>query len=160
MWFRLHHGFFYFDVQSIDRRAAIGHGCHRSRFSKMNRSNMFFAHQCFFLLLTFIIISTLPGHCDGFSKTNNSNARPEARAITHRASAVFALMESMRKKNAFAIRILEQDPSYLNLDQRDRSFARLLLSTAERRSGQIEIVIKSFERKEKKKPNAKVSVGK
>ena len=67
-------------------------------------------------------------------------------------------MESMKKKNAIAIRILEQDPAYLNLDQRDRAFARLLLSTAERRSGQIEIVIQSFQRKDtKKKKNAKVS---
>jgi hypothetical protein len=95
--------------------------------------------------------------CNGLSSNNSYNERPDTGVITHRASAVFALMESMKKKNVFAIRMLEQDPSYLDLDKRDRAFARLLLSTAERRSGQIETVIQSFERKEKKK-NSKVCI--
>ena len=103
-------------------------------------------------LLVLFFSCIITEECDGLSNNNNYNAGE----ITHRASAVFALMESMKKKNAFAIRILEQDPAYLNLDRRDRAFARLLLSTAERRSGQIETVIQSFERKEKKK-NSKVS---
>ncbi len=111
-------------------------------------------------LLLFSLSSTIFQECDGLSSTNhnNYNARPNAGEITHRASAIFALMESMKKKNAIAIRILEQDPAYLNLDQRDRAFARLLLSTAERRSGQIEAVIQSFQHKDtKKKKNSKVS---
>mmetsp|Transcript_10292 Transcript_10292/g.21835 ORF Transcript_10292/g.21835 Transcript_10292/m.21835 type:complete len:544 (+) Transcript_10292:108-1739(+) len=105
------------------------------------------------LLLVIAILGCMIHHeCDGLSGKSNFDAKPgTGRVVTHRASAVFALMESMKRKNAFAIRVLEQDPDYLNLDQRDRAFARLLLSTAERRSGQIEIVIKSFERKEKKK---------
>lgn len=92
-----------------------------------------------------------PNECYGLSANNNYSAHSGSGEITHRASAIFALMESMKKKNAFAIRILEQDPAYLSLDQRDRAFARLLLSTAERRSGQIESVIQSFQRKDNKK---------
>ena len=110
-------------------------------------------------LLFLFLTSTIFRVCDGLSTNpKNYNARPNAGEITHRASAIFALMESMKKKNAIAIRILEQDPAYLNLDQRDRAFARLLLSTAERRSGQIQAVIQSFQRKDtKKKKNTRVS---
>ncbi len=108
------------------------------------------------LLVIIIIGCVVTDECDGLSANNNYSARPDGVEITHRASAIFALTESMKKKNAIAIRILEQDPAYLNLDRRDRAFARLLLSTAERRSGQIETVIQSFERKEKKKKNSKV----
>ena len=61
--------------------------------------------------------------------------------ITFLAAAIFALSESMKRKkgNNFAIRILENDSAYLSLDQRDRAFARMVLSTYERRSGQIEL---------------------
>jgi hypothetical protein len=59
--------------------------------------------------------------------------------------AVFALMESSSKQGKFAVRRLESDPNYLNLeDRRDRAFARLILTTAERRQGQIDKVIKKF----------------
>ena len=115
------------------------------------------------LIIAIFVCMILPDHgCDGLSSNINSNinsnaAPPADRIITQRATAVFALMESIKKKNVFAIRVLEQDPAYLKLEQRDRAFARLLLSTAERRSGQIEKVIKSFE-KEKKKKNSKVRV--
>ncbi|VEU42801.1 unnamed protein product [Pseudo-nitzschia multistriata] len=102
----------------------------------------------FIAVFCFVILD----QCNGLSGKTNLNATPEAsRQITHRASAIFALMESMKRKNKFAIRVLEQDPSFLDLDQKDRAFARLLLSTAERRLGQIDIVIESFQRKEKKK---------
>jgi len=104
-----------------------------------------------FFQLVFIFCVLVLDKSDGLTNNNNSNARPSDGVITHRASAIFALMESLKKKNAFAIRILEQDHGYLSLDRRDRSFARLLLSTTERRSGQLEIVIQSFQRKEKKK---------
>ncbi|OEU17535.1 S-adenosyl-L-methionine-dependent methyltransferase [Fragilariopsis cylindrus CCMP1102] len=63
----------------------------------------------------------------------------------------------MKRNQKFAIRVLEQDPAYLNLDQRDRAFARNLLSTTERRMGQIDQVIKSFaHKKEDKKKNTKI----
>lgn len=115
----------------------------------MRRNYVFIALRGF--ILSVVIFGCIfLDECDGLSNNNNNFD-----AITHRASAVFALMESMKKKNAFAVRILEQDPAYLNLDRRDRAFARLLLSTAERRSGQIETVIQSFKRKDGGKKNSK-----
>jgi transcription termination factor NusB len=63
---------------------------------------------------------------------------------THRSTAVFALMESSKSKNFFAVRKLENDPGYLKLDKRDRAFARLILTTTERRQGQIDKVIQNF----------------
>jgi hypothetical protein len=70
---------------------------------------------------------------------------PEKQAqSTHRAAAVFALMESSNSKSFFAIRKLENDRGYLSLDRRDRAFARLILTTAERRQGQIDKVINKF----------------
>mmetsp|Transcript_1339 Transcript_1339/g.1459 ORF Transcript_1339/g.1459 Transcript_1339/m.1459 type:complete len:243 (+) Transcript_1339:55-783(+) len=78
--------------------------------------------------------------------TNGDNAATNI-DITPRAVAVFALMESMKKKNGIAIRLLENNPAYRHLDRRDRAFARLLLSTSERRSGQLERIIHSFQHK-------------
>jgi len=121
----------------------------------MGINNGLFVRRSLFLFSVIFGFGMILDECYGLSSNNNYDTRPGAGAITHRASAVFALMESMKKKNVFAIRILEQDPAYLNLDQRDRAFARLLLSTAERRSGQIETVIQSFERKDKKKKTSK-----
>jgi transcription termination factor NusB len=67
-----------------------------------------------------------------------------------RSTAIFALMNSLNKKNpTFAIRQLENDPNFLSLESRDRAFARLLLSTAERRQGQIDKVIAAFMRSSK-----------
>jgi len=43
---------------------------------------------------------------------------------------------------SFATRVLEQDAHYKSLDARDRSFARLLVATVERRLGQIDKVLK------------------
>jgi hypothetical protein len=63
---------------------------------------------------------------------------------TARSTAVFALLESSKQKTLFAIRKLENDPDYLNLERRDRAFARLLLTTAERRQGQIDKVVQKF----------------
>jgi hypothetical protein len=68
-----------------------------------------------------------------------------------RSTAVFALMEGAKRKPTFAIRRLENDPDYLNLvDSRDRSFARLMLTTSERRQGQIDKVIRKFVNQSKK----------
>jgi 16S rRNA (cytosine967-C5)-methyltransferase len=75
-------------------------------------------------------------------KNNNQN---NVRAIcTARSTAIFALLESLKKQQVFAIRVLENDPSYQHMDRRDRAFSRLLLSTTERRSGQIEKILNSF----------------
>jgi hypothetical protein len=67
------------------------------------------------------------------------------REPTPRSTAVFALMESLKKKKpSFATRQLENDPEYQRLDRRDRAFSRLLLATTERRQGQIDKVIRKF----------------
>mmetsp|Transcript_1340 Transcript_1340/g.1463 ORF Transcript_1340/g.1463 Transcript_1340/m.1463 type:complete len:243 (+) Transcript_1340:48-776(+) len=79
--------------------------------------------------------------------TTNGDAGGASVIVTPRAVAVFALMESMKKKNGIAIRLLENNPAYRHLDRRDRAFARLLLSTSERRSGQLERIIHSFQHK-------------
>jgi 16S rRNA (cytosine967-C5)-methyltransferase len=114
--------------------------------SQMNRYTLFSLSSL--LCLLFVVFTCIREECDGLT-TN---------IITHRAVAVFALMESMKRNQKFAIRVLEQDPAYLNLDQRDRAFARNLLSTTERRMGQIDQVIKSFAHKkeDKKKNNSKI----
>jgi hypothetical protein len=78
---------------------------------------------------------------------------------THRSTAVFALQE--RRISSFPIRQLEKDQNYVELDRRDRAFARLMLSTAERRKGQIDKVLHSFMREshEFKKVNAVWFIG-
>jgi hypothetical protein len=59
-------------------------------------------------------------------------------------------MESMAKRNSkkqkpkIAIRQLEQNASFMAMDTRDRAFARMLLSTTERRLGQIDKVLQKF----------------
>lgn len=107
----------------------------------------------FFSLFQSFLLCLWMHECDGLH-VDKHHGGATAKIITHRAVAVFALMESMKRKQ-FAIRVLEQDPAYLNLDQRDRAFARLLLVTSERRKGQIKKVIKSFSHQDKKK-NSKV----
>jgi hypothetical protein len=74
----------------------------------------------------------------------NEGSSARKRAQTHRSTAVFAMMEGAKRKSMFAIRRLENDPDYLALDRRDRAFARLILTTAERRQGQIDNVLKTF----------------
>ena len=63
-----------------------------------------------------------------------------------RSTAVFAMYESMRRQAAIAVRVMENDPTYKSLEGRDRAFARLLLTTAERRHGQIDKVIEGLAR--------------
>lgn len=61
-----------------------------------------------------------------------------------RSTATFALYENLRRQTTIAVRILENDPNYKALEGRDRSFARLLLTTAERRQGQIDHIIQQL----------------
>ena len=63
---------------------------------------------------------------------------------THRSVAVFALYEGQKRGGTYAIRHLESNADYLHLDGRDRSFARLVLTTAERHMGQIDKVLMGF----------------
>jgi hypothetical protein len=68
-----------------------------------------------------------------------------------RSTATFALHESSRRPSAIALRILENDPDYRSLDGRDRAFARLLLTTTERRQGQINKIIQKLSHNKKTK---------
>lgn len=71
---------------------------------------------------------------------------------TPRSTAAFALMNSLTKKNPmFATRQLENDKNFLNLSSRDRAFSKLLLTTVERRQGQIDKVISKFVKSKQKK---------
>ena len=94
----------------------------------------------------------------------NTDVTTTTMRLTPRAVAVFALLESSKKQQQtttttknrkdtsnIALRLLENNnPSYLQLDARDRAFARLLLSTSERRYGQLDAIIASFQHKNKK----------
>lgn len=93
-------------------------------------------------------------HSRQSSKTTTDSTKhrfqSSTKRISPRAVASFALMESTYEKgnqNAppkIAIRILELNPTYLAMDYRDRAFARLLLTTTERRLGQIDKVIDGY----------------
>jgi hypothetical protein len=55
--------------------------------------------------------------------------------------AVMALMEK-NKEDVFPLRRLENDANYNgNMDPRDKRFARALVSTVERRKGQIDKIL-------------------
>lgn len=58
---------------------------------------------------------------------------------TARLVAARALMQTNKKD--FSIRRLENDKHFHQMDQRDRSFARNLVSTVERRKGQLDKVL-------------------
>jgi len=75
---------------------------------------------------------------EDIQKKKNKTARNEARYI-----AATSLLESTSKKqnNEFCLRRLESDPSFLRLEPRDRRFARRLVSTVERRMGQIDKIL-------------------
>jgi hypothetical protein len=80
------------------------------------------------------------------SSSSSKNKKQSSRhsSPTHRSAAIFALMEGGKRQPTFAVRRLENDPDYLALEQRDRSFARLLITTTERRMGQIDLVLEEF----------------
>ena len=66
---------------------------------------------------------------------------------TTRSVAIFALLDNRKNdpnQEQFAVRRLEKDPNFARLDQRDRSFSRLMVTTAERRQGQIDSIIGHF----------------
>lgn len=78
------------------------------------------------------------------SSSNDKKQSSRNSSPTHRSAAIFALMEGGKRQPTFAVRRLENDPAYLALEQRDRSFARLLITTTERRMGQIDQVLEQF----------------
>ncbi|KAL7543556.1 hypothetical protein ACHAXR_012836 [Thalassiosira sp. AJA248-18] len=76
-------------------------------------------------------------------RRSSKKIEPTARfvAITALADAA-ASTSSSDGAGSFATRQLEQDDHYKSLEARDRSFARLLVATVERRSGQMDKVLK------------------
>lgn len=101
-------------------------------------------------------LTTRSGQRDAKKPSDPSTAATATSPTTPRAAASFALMEAMasnyRKSNSdnsrqrpkIALRQLEQNSAFVAMDRRDRAFARALLSTAERRMGQIEKVLGEF----------------
>ena len=87
---------------------------------------------------------------DNVSETRKKNTKKQtegksvclARVVAINALTVSTSQQTNKHNHHdgdFATRRLEQDPTYqTNLDQRDRSFARLLVATVERRMGQID----------------------
>lgn len=103
-----------------------------------------------------------PKVVDG-GKTTSAAAAASFTTTTSRAAASFALMEAMasltnnndnkskKQKPKIAVRQLEQHVGYQQLESRDRAFARSLLSTTERRMGQIDKVLQHFVHQEEQK---------
>jgi hypothetical protein len=71
--------------------------------------------------------------------------------FTSRSVAAASILDDVQSQSMFPLQRLESNPLYLKLDQRDRSFARLLVTTAERRMGQIDKVLQLCQREESKK---------
>ncbi|CAB9500408.1 small subunit methyltransferase B [Seminavis robusta] len=69
----------------------------------------------------------------------NNKASPGV--VNARYVAVMALLAASSSE-AFSLRRLEQDQNYLQLEIRDRRFARMLVATVERRKGQIDKILK------------------
>lgn len=73
---------------------------------------------------------------------DTKQASKKKRPSTSRSTAVFALNDSCKRSSEIALRVLENDAAYKSLEIRDRAFARLLLTTVQRRQGQIDKVIR------------------
>lgn len=73
------------------------------------------------------------------------------RTVTARSVAAHALLADTKKKQSIpSLQRLESDPSFKSIDdQRDRSFARLLVTTVERRLGQIDKVLAKCQKSNK-----------
>jgi transcription termination factor NusB len=72
----------------------------------------------------------------------------QSKQITARSVAAHALLENGKRQSVPSLQRLESDPLFKSLgDQRDRSFARLLVTTVERRMGQIDKVLAKCNKK-------------
>lgn len=83
------------------------------------------------------------------------DASVPAQCCSSRFIALQALLPG-KKKNQFPIDGLESNPHFHTLPLRDRSFCRLLVTTVERRQGQLDAVIDRLTIKKKKKRNSTV----
>jgi 16S rRNA (cytosine967-C5)-methyltransferase len=72
-----------------------------------------------------------------------ANAAASARPLATMKSEENETADETPSYSSYASRELEQSSHYQSLDARDRSFARLLVATVERRHGQIDKVIQS-----------------
>jgi transcription termination factor NusB len=73
-------------------------------------------------------------------------------SVTARSVAAHALMESKKLQSVPSLQRLESDPLFNSIgDQRDRSFARLLVTTVERRMGQIDKVLEKCKKSNRPK---------
>lgn len=64
-----------------------------------------------------------------------------AQALSVRVVAAKSLLSTGKQSSVFPLQRLESSPEYQDLEQRDRSFARSLVTTTERRRGQIDKII-------------------
>lgn len=73
-------------------------------------------------------------------------------SVTARSVAAHALIENKKLQSVPSLQRLETDPLFLSIgDQRDRSFARLLVTTVERRMGQIDKVLEKCKKLDRPK---------
>ena len=73
-----------------------------------------------------------------------------SRGVTARSVAAHALVD--KRNSMSSLQRLESDPLFQSIrDQRDRSFARLLVTTVERRMGQIDAVLEKCQKSPQRK---------
>jgi len=89
------------------------------------------------------MLKAIPTDKKNFQSTTRKNDVGKNPASS-RSTAIFALQASSRRPSAIALRVLENDPAYKSLDRRDRAYARLLLTTVERRQGQIDKILQQL----------------
>ena len=71
------------------------------------------------------------------------------RTLSSRVVAAQSLLQDIKQRSsAFPLQRLESSPDYQVLEQRDRSFARALVTTSERRMGQINKILEQCQTKD------------
>ena len=76
-----------------------------------------------------------------------------SQSVTARSVAAHAILDDTKKRQSLpSLQRLESDPEFKSIDdQRDRSFARLLVTTVERRLGQIDKVLERCQKSTQRK---------
>ena len=114
--------------------------------TKYNGNIIFFRpirHNKLFLRNVALFSSTTEELKPNESASSQTKKRKEnARSVAVAALGASAKGSHKKQANSFTVQKLEANPAYKNLEeQRDRSFARNLVSTVERRMGQIDTVL-------------------
>jgi len=132
------------------------------RYDRKQRNNIFQNPRTVTSSTHIIVYSSTaaPGRSEGRmgarekkSKIHNSGKKEKSYDVvtSSRYLAVMALMKQAKKKNCSASTVLESDKQFSYLkDRRDRAFAKLLVTTVERRKGQIELVLNDCIKKHRK----------